>query len=167
MPATGDVFLLEPAVKFWQTLSAREKWIIKLGFPLVLALVFYFYYWEPNLRKLENLRLAVPQQRATLAWMEHEINQAGPYLTKPAKEKDSRPILTLIERSATKSGIKNALERVQPGTNGEVKLWFQDANADQWFKMVDFFTSYGISIEAATITRADPGFVTARLTVKQ
>ena len=133
----------------------------------MLGLLFYLYYWEPNLQKLHDLRQAVPEKKATLAWMEHQIEQARPYLNQDEKESDNRPILTLIERAAIKSEVKPALKRVQPGNQGEVKLWFEDAVADQWFSMIDFLTQYGITVDQANITRSTPGLVTARLTVSR
>jgi general secretion pathway protein M len=152
-------------MKFWHSLNTRERLIIKLGFPALFAILFYYYYWQPNLEKLESLRTEVPQLRATLAWMEHEIEAARPYLARPAVRSDGTPLLTVIDQVALKARVHRAIQRVQPGEDGSVKIWFQDVVADHWIYFIDLLTKSGISVESGNITRAGKGLASARVTV--
>ena len=154
-------------MKFWQSLNARERLIIKLGIPAVLATAFYYYYWQPGVEKLEFLRADVPQKRATLAWMEHQIEAAAPYLSRPANPTAGTPLLTVIEQVAIKARVHRAIQRVQPGDDGTVKMWFQDADGDYLVYFIDMLTKGGISVEAANITRSGLGLVSARITLSR
>ena len=152
-------------MKYWQNLNPREKLIIKLGFPLLFILVFYYYYWQPNLEKLAFLRTDVPQKRATLAWIQHQLEQAKPYLAQPLSRNTSMPLLTVIERAAIQTGVKKSIQRVQPGDEGEVRIWFQDVVADKWFALIDVLAKQGIGVESTNITRSTEGLVTVRVTL--
>ena len=152
-------------MKIWKSLSSRERLIVKLGFPCLFALLFYYYYWQPNLEKLNYLRTDVPQQKATLAWMQHQIEEAEPHLAQPANQSASLPLLTVIERAAIQTRVNNAIQRVQPGGDGSVKIWFQDIAADSWFQLIDLLAKSGIGVEATNITRSTAGLITIRVTL--
>ncbi|MGB5709025.1 MAG: type II secretion system protein GspM, partial [Arenicellales bacterium] len=60
-----------------------------------------------------------------------------------------------------------AIQRVQPGNDGSVEIWFQEATADQLFSWIDQLANNKIAVLSATITRATPGLVSARIKVNR
>ena len=147
----------------WHRLSARERILVGAVFPVVFAILFYLYLWQPVASDLGRLRLSVPEKNATLAWMRNRLNDAGAAAeTAPAAGRDG-PLLTVIEQVAITSGVKAAIQRVQPGSDGSVEIWFQEVVADQLLRWVDSLSESGIAVDTATITRASPGLVSARI----
>ena len=154
-------------MQLWANLNSREKIIIGYGIPLVLGVVFYLYLWVPTHEKLDQLRLSVPKRSAELAWMNHEIEQARPWLGANSGESETKPILTVIESHAIQSNIKSEIQRVQPVDNNQVKMWFKEVVADRWFGFIKQLEQDGISVDAATITRAATGKVNVQVTLKR
>ena len=152
---------------FWTNLSKREKGIIALGIPLLLLAIFYYYLWVPTVDKLNRLQSELPLKSAEYAWMKYEIENAKPWLGVTPEEASSKPILTVIESRAIEVQIKTTIQRVQPGQEQEVKMWFQEVPADKWFRFVNQLDLDGVSVDAATITRTTNGKVNIRVTFKR
>ncbi len=149
----------------WQNFNIREKILVGLLLPLILMLVFYLYLWQPTKLELGKLRLAVPQDNATLAWMKFRLNDGVVNSDGEDQAGQNKPLLTVIEKVAIDTGIKNSIQRVQPGESGVVEIWFQEVVADQLFAWIDQLAVNGISVDSAAITRAIPGRVSARIKV--
>ncbi|MGI9318017.1 MAG: type II secretion system protein GspM [bacterium] len=152
---------------WWKNLNQREKLLMSFGGPLLLVVMFYLYMWQPVSVERGQLRLKVPENNATLAWMNHQLAglKQSPKSTESTDQK--QPLLTVIEQAAIKSKIKDAIQRVQPGNDGSVEIWFQEAIADQLFRWIDQLSVNNIAVVSATITRATPGLVSARIKVNR
>jgi len=149
-----------------QNLNTRERLLILVGIPLVLLVMFYLYLWEPLHLDRARLRTDLPEREATLAWMQHKLADSSS-LTVTSAQKDTRPLLTVIEKLAIAARIQRSIQRVQPGSNGSVEIWFQEGVADQLFSWIDQLSVRGVFIESATITRGTPGIVAARIKVSR
>jgi len=147
----------------WTNLSSREKLLVGIGLPLVLIIIFYLYFWQPTRDELARLQRLVPEKTATLAWMNHQLQQ--PQINQGTKiaANQGGPLLTVIEKVAIETAVQGAIQRVQPGAGGEVEIWFQDVVADQLFRWIDKLALNAVTIDSATVTRATPGLVTARV----
>ena len=154
-------------MSWWKNLNQREKLLISLGIPLLLVVMFYLYMWQPLSKELSQLRLKVPENNATLAWMNHQL-ASFEKPTDPAQSSgQNQPLLTVIERVAINTKVKDAIQRVQPGNDGSVEIWFQEAVADQLFLWIDQLSGSQVAVVSATITRATPGLVSARVKVNR
>ena len=151
----------------WNSLSKRERILVGVAFPLVFVILFYFYFWQPVVSDLGKLRLGVPEKNATLAWMRNRLANAGSANETAAESDRDAPLLTVIEQVAITSGVKAAIQRVQPGSDGSVEIWFQEVVADQLLRWVDQLSGSGIAVDTATITRASPGMVSARIKLRR
>ncbi len=151
----------------WNTLSQRERMLVGVILPLVCVVLFYLYLWQPTHTEVSRLRLSVPEKNANLAWMRNRLAGADPGDRSQAAPASGGPLLTEIERVAIAAGVKDAIQRVQPGNDDTVELWFQEVVADQLFRWVDQLSGSGIAVDTATITRASPGLVSARVKVRR
>ncbi|MBX2869255.1 MAG: type II secretion system protein M [Acidiferrobacterales bacterium] len=149
-------------MKLLQNLNSRERLLILVGIPLVLLVTFYLYLWEPLYQDRSRLRVDLPEKEATLAWMRHKLSDRN-LVAAGSPQVDTRPLLTVIEKLAISARIQNSIQRVQPGNNGTVEIWFQEVVADRLFQWIDQLSLRGIFIESATITRGSPGLVAARI----
>lgn len=153
---------------WWKSLSARERSLVRFGSAAVAAMLFYLLVWEPKVQELRRLRMEVPQLRATLAWMQEEIRQAEPLIRRGKQpEKGGGPLLTVIEQAAQRTGVREAIQRMQPAEGGQVKVWFQDVAADDWLRWLDNLARQKVGVAAATITRSGEGLVSVRVTVSR
>ena len=133
----------------------------------MLGVVAYLYFWQPYFESVGQLRLEVPQQRATLAWMDDTISKSEEWLNKSIAPKNDQPLLTVIESRAVRAGIKPTIGRVQPIGSDQVSVWFQEVVADQWFAFVDYLSEDGIEVDALTMTRASQGLVNVKVTFER
>lgn len=149
----------------FEKLNSREKSLLGMGLPIILALVVYYYFWVPSNDRLTQLRNEIPLKATEFAWMKHELSLADSWIrNSSSKNSSNQPILTVIEATSTGAAVEKSIQRVQPNGVGEVKVWFQDVNADGWLTFVHALVPHGISVESATITRKSEGFVNARVT---
>ena len=149
----------------WQNFSSREKMLVGLVLPLVLGAMFYLYLWQPTQIELIRLRTQVPEKNATLAWMKFRLSNSAGGIAAANQTSQNTPLLTIIEKIAIDNKIKNSIQRVQPGKEESVEFWFQEVEADRLFGWVEQLAASGISVQSATITRAAPGQVSARIKV--
>ncbi len=152
---------------WWRNLSIRERLLVGLVLPLVAAVLFYLYLWQPTYSQVKRLRLSVPEKNATLAWMQHRLSTADMGSESEPAVDAGGPILTVIEKVAITAGVKPAIQRVQPGNDGSVEIWYQEVVADQLFQWIDQLAATGITVQSATITRLTPGLVSARVKVQR
>ena len=152
-------------MSFWQRLNKRERFLVGVCLPIVAVVIFYLYFWQPTEEELVRLRLTVPEKVATLAWMEHRLQNANP--TKKTQSSSNEPLLTTVEKVAIVVNVKNAIQRVQPGKNNSIEIWFNEAVADHIFAFVDRLAQDKITVASATISRSTPGLVTARIKLER
>ena len=130
--------------------------------------MFYYYVWQPTEERITQLRLEVPQKKAELAWMEHEIAIAAPWLGKvEIAGGNSQPILTVIEQRAAQAGVRGEIQRVHTLQDARVRIWFKQVVADSMRRFVDSITVDGLSVHEASLTRASDGRINARITLQR
>jgi type II secretory pathway component PulM len=151
----------------WQNLSSRERLLVGVVLPLVSLVLAYLYLWQPLRDDVSRMRLSVPEKTASLAWMRYRLANTDVADVASGRVANDGPLLTVIERVAIDAGIKNAIQRVQPGNDGSVELWFQEVVADQLFRWIDQLSGSGIAVYTATVTRASPGLVSARIKLRR
>ncbi len=152
---------------WWRNLNQRERMLVSFGVPVLLVIMFYLYLWQPVAEDIDRLRRKVPENNATLAWMNHQLSSFNKLSATQKSSSTSQPLLTVIEQVAIRTNVKDAIQRVQPGNDGSVEIWFQEATADKLFSWVDQLANNRIAVLSATITRATPGLVSARIKVNR
>lgn len=152
---------------WWRNLNQRERMLVGLGVPVLMVIMFYLYLWQPVAEDIDRLRIKVPENNATLAWMNHQLSSIDKSSASQESSTTGQPLLTVIEQVAIRTKVKDAIQRVQPGNDGSVEIWFQEAAADQLFSWIDQLANNKIAVLSATITRATPGLVSARIKVNR
>ncbi|MGB5707934.1 MAG: type II secretion system protein GspM, partial [Arenicellales bacterium] len=59
---------------WWRNLNQRERMLVSLGVPVLMVIMFYLYLWQPVAEDIDRLRIKVPENNATLAWMHHQLS---------------------------------------------------------------------------------------------
>lgn len=152
---------------YMRSLNQRERALIAVGaFALVASLV-YVLFLEPQYQRLRALRSQVPAQYADLVWMKSQIERHAGLLSgrEQSGEEQRMPLLTVIEQTSTRAGLREKMTRMQPAEEGRVRVWFDDAPFDPWLRWVDSLRGEGISVNAVNVNRAGEGTVDVRLTL--
>ena len=153
---------------YWQSLGRRERLIVIVGAALTLIILGYALVWEPWHRRLGQLRVQVPSKQETLAWMTREAARIEPLARRRAQTRgEALPILTVIEQSATRAELRDAIRRMQPAEDDQVRVWLSDAHFDPWLQWVETLKREGIEVVEATVNRAPQNTVNIRATFQR
>ena len=148
----------------WKGLSKREQLILGAGIILASVILLYSFVFSPWQTKLTQLRDQAPQKRADLHWMKTQAKQAKSLLAATKSSTVQGPLLTTLENTAQETAIRGSIKRMQPGSDGEVKVWLSDVQFDLWLAWVDVLRQQVVDVSTATITRAEQGAVNVRAT---
>jgi general secretion pathway protein M len=157
---------------WWLTKSPREQLALIAGAAVLLLFLLYLMAWQPFSDALEQKRQLVKGQQATLSWMESqmpEILRLRGNQVKTGKAGNNEALLTLVDRTAKQSRLRQQIQRIKPQGDKSVQLWVEQAAFDTLMKWLDELTEqYGIVIDSLNIDRQDlPGLVNARVVLQR
>lgn len=159
----------------WQqrlsTLTARERWVLGLGVAAAVLILLYAFAWVPWQQELQRLRSDVPDKARTLAWMEQQAPRVEALMAEngpDASGASELPLLTLLERSATRAEIREQITRMSPGDEpDQVRVWMDDADFDRWLRWLESLQDSGIRVTEANIDRTGNNRVDIRTTLQR
>lgn len=151
-------------------LSPRERLMVVAGGVAALVIVLYSLVWQPWQTEVERLRSQVPQKEQTLAWMQAQAAQIESLRGKSADASapSGLPLLTLVERSANRVEMRDAISRMSPGDEeDQVRVWMDNVAFDRWLLWVDALSTSGIDITEVNIDRSTENLVSIRATLQR
>nr|VFJ90377.1 MAG: general secretion pathway protein M [Candidatus Kentron sp. LFY] len=120
-------------------IKPRDRVALAVGGVAVMLSLVYFLVVEPLHDRARYLTHQVSRQEADLQWM----RQAAKNIIRlresaAAGEGTSRPqsLLIVVDDSARKAGISQAVKRIEPASEKSVRVWVEDAAFDDllhWF----------------------------------
>jgi general secretion pathway protein M len=142
--------------KLWQSLNSRERAVVTAGVLVSAIVILYVLVWEPWQKELKRLRDDIPDQRATLAWMQVQLAELGPLLKQDTANgaAQSAPLPTILENTARATGMRDQIRQMQPGENQEVRIWLQEVYFDNWLKWVEVLKRQRVAISAVTVNKS-------------
>jgi len=150
----------------FKALSLRERVLIVLGLITGMFMLAYLYLWEPKMNQLKNLRdVRVPQSEQTLAWVQQALERAQNQPANTTQKIIEGPLLTVIEQTAEKAGVRESIRRMQPNQTGSVKIWMEEVPFDRWLRWLDLLRQQNVFVDRASIAISSPGLVTIRTTL--
>ena len=157
---------------WWMSKTPREQLALVLGAAALLLLMVYLLAWQPFRESLELKRLQVKSQQATLEWMQQnlgEIQRLRSQRRAAGTAQTNEALLTLVDRTAKQSQLRQQIERLKPQSDDAVQLWVKQAAFDSLMQWVGSLNQlYGIQIESLSIDRQElPGIVNARLVLQR
>ena len=155
--------------KYWSNLQPRERSILSIGAALLVLMLLYLFIWEPWHQAIAKYREVLPQKRADLQWMKSQGDLASRLkgVKKPGDGGSGQPLLTVVERTAQKSGLRTNIKQMTPGDNsGEVKIWLSQVSFDKWLQWAESIkNNEAIEVKSADIQQLEPGKVEVRATL--
>lgn len=155
------------------SLSPRERMMVLVAIPTVVALTLYGAVWDPLQQSLAAERKRLEKHRTDLEW----VQQAAGEIERLRAGESARPQiasagqspLIVVDRTAKAQQLGAALRRVEPDGRDGVKVSLEDAPFDQlmrWLALLE--VEHGISVVSFTLSRRDrPGTVQARIDLRR
>jgi len=163
--------LLTPLTEWLNTLEQRERHIVITGAISLLIILFYLVIWDPITSKHEQQKLQYDAQRQLYSWMKNasnEIQQLSSTNSNNIARFRNQSISSLADRSATTSGVKPFIEKIDQSKKG-VKVRLKSANFDQivvW--LTDLENKYGIIATKVKVEKTKTkGAVDAQITLER
>ncbi len=159
--------------QWWSGLNQREQRLLIIGGAALLLTLIYLLVVEPLFKHMQSLESSVGDQSELLQWMqesEQQINvlrrNQGNTSGRPAANRGGS-LLALVDQTAKRSKLGEAIKRVEPEGSDGVRLWLEQASFDnilRWLAQIK--QSQGVEVKRITIEQPDsPGIVNARISL--
>ncbi len=150
---------------FFAAMPQRDRTAL-LGLSLFLGVLLLIYgVFVPVIDFKTQARERFSHEQELYAWLEGQRNLVAASSTmlpnKPTPMAESP--LTLVNSSAKKFEL--TLKRVQPESNGSLRVWIENANFDDAIKWVEELGQQGLNINELYIDKQKSGIVNLRLTI--
>ena len=149
-----------------ENLNNRERLFLGVGLLVTVVIFVYTLALEPWYRELARLRSDVPQKEADLAWMQNHVVLATRLRTRNLNTHNgsSASLLSVVETTA--SAAKVPIRQIDPGGDGEVKIWFKETDFDPWLIWLESLRKRGIEATNVSVDRTADNKASVRLTVR-
>ncbi len=143
---------------FFPDRSPRERLLIAIMLGLALLMALWFLLLKPVMDAGTNA--ADDHRRAV---RDYQVVQDGlPYLGRVQTDRQAFDRSALIR---TARDMQINISRVQPENDGDIKIWFDDAQSQQVFGFLNkLLRTYDTEVEAAQFNRRPDGKVSAQIT---
>ncbi len=157
---------------WWLSKTQREQLTLVVGAGVLLLFLLYLLAWQPFVASVEQKRLLIKSQQTTLNWMQQNLSEIQHIRSQTRTNgavRSNEALLTLVDRTAKQSQLRQQIQRIKPQGDDTVQLWVEQAAFDTLLKWLgDLSLQYGIQIESLNIDRQDsPGIVNARLVLQR
>lgn len=156
--------------RYWRGLGSRERKVLSLAIGALVLVLGYVSLWEPLIDSRNEWRNRVANAQADLAWMRAtapQVRERGG--AAPVRSNDGRSLLARADASARDAGLGGSLLRVEPVSDGQVRVYFEDAGFDAVVRWVETLSAqYGTRVGELSAQRADGvGRVDVRLSLEE
>lgn len=160
-------------VKDWfNSLQPRERYLVVGGSVIVLILLVYLWLLEPVSKEVSQLRTTVASGENQILWMQNASAEAQTLKGGASRNNkvDTRTsLITAVERSASSSGIRAQLKRMEPQGSKKISTEFKAVGFDQlinWLGVLE--KNYAAKTVQLNSTRGDAsGRVDARIIISR
>jgi len=145
----------------------RQQQVLLVGAIAVVSMLLWAFVWDPLSTARAGLQQQLAEQQSTSIWLQQIQPQALNRSTNSKALPDNKSLLRLTDETLRAAGMAAAIERIEPGDQGEVRIWLRDASFDQlsaW--LVTIANDYSVFAQQLNASRAgDSGLVNVRLEV--
>lgn len=156
---------------WWEGLSSRDQLIVMALSVVAMVLLFYVLALKPLGDTRAELRESTRAKQANLVWMRAAALELQQLRRKQpaAANTSNRSLLSVVDASAKRAGLRKPIERMEPDGDTAVKLSINDAEFDKLIRwLADLQRSQGVNVDRATFNKAEGnGLVDIRLTLNR
>lgn len=150
------------------SLTQRERTMVQVAASVVTVFLLYLLIVEPISSNYTKNKKNVATATETLAWMHSaamEVKQLQGGVSLSQRPQGKQFVLSMVDRSAKKSGLGGVMKRVQPEGESGVRIWFEAAAFDELIKWLSIVESqHGFSVNEINIEQTEStGLVNVRV----
>lgn len=147
--------------------AQRQNKVLIYGGIAVAVMLLWAFVWDPLSNSRQALRQQLSEHQSTALWLEQIRPQVLGRAPASNRLPQDRSLLRLADETLRAAGMAAAIERIEPGDQGQVRIWLRDASFDQlagW--LVQIANQYSVFAEQLNASRAgDSGLVNVRLEI--
>lgn len=147
--------------------AQRQNRVLLYGGIAVAVMLLWAFVRDPLNNAREALRLQLAEHQSTALWLEQIRPQVTGRSTGSGGLPPGKSLLRLADETLRAAGMAAAIERIEPGNAGEVRIWLRDASFDQlsdW--LLQIANQYSVFAQRLDASRAgDSGLVNVRLEI--
>ncbi|HSH13303.1 MAG TPA: type II secretion system protein GspM [Desulfurivibrionaceae bacterium] len=151
---------------WWENLQRKEK-AAAAASALAIALLVVYLLLQPFFSSRARLQKEVSNRRLELAWMRDAAREIGELGYAGQGQSAATPPLQLIDQLARENRLSDQLKRLEPGSEGEIKVWLNNAVYVDMIRWLRQLTATGrFSIANLNVQKGStPGVISAQLTL--
>jgi len=155
---------------WYSSLPIRDRNLLTTAVVLVFITLFYLLVWEPVHQGRDQQQQQFKSQQEIYAWMQSASNEVMSLKGSGIRKVTSnQPITLILENSATISGLKQNINKIESSGKSGAQVKIDSASFDQllvWLNTLE--QQHGVTITTASIERNDqPGTISARLSFEK
>lgn len=161
---------LEILNAWYSGLPGRDRNLLITALVLLSITLFYLIVWEPVHQGRDQQQQQLKSQQEVYAWMQSAAQEAAALKGSGIRKVTSnQPITLILETSATASGLKQQISKIESSGKTGAQVKIDSASFDQllvWLNTLE--QQHGVTIATASIERNDqPGTISARLSFEK
>ena len=127
----------------WNGLQTREQQILRRSAIIVGLLLFYLLVIDPVYSGRDDAEQRLDSTRAAFSVVQQQALDLKASLSSPGNS-GSGSLLTLVESSAQKEGLRNALKRLQPSNSNQIQVSLEGASYTQIMQWLSKLHDQGV-----------------------
>lgn len=150
--------------KWFEKLSARERWMVSGAGIVVLVFLFYFLVWSPMGSAVSKLNGRIQYNNSLITWMQR-VSQEIQALPQNVSKKQNLSLASIQSALQSNAVSKQAVTFTQSNENS-FDLTVKDAQFDKLIAAVIALQKQSkADIQKLSLKREDSGFVSGSITL--
>ena len=134
----------------WDGLQSREQQILRYSVVILGLLLLYLLVIDPVYSSRGDAEQRLHSTREAFSVVQQQAFDLKASLSNPGTS-ESGSLLTLVESSAQKEGLRNALKRLQPGGNNQIQVSLEGASYQQIMQWLSNLNQQGVRAQRVDI----------------
>lgn len=134
----------------WVGLQTREQQILRYSAIILSLLLFYLLIIDPVYSSRDDAEQRLHSTQDAFSVVQQQVFDLKASLSNP-EIPGSGSLLTLIESSAQKEGLRSALKRLQPSGNNQIQVSLEGASYQQVMQWLSALHEQGVKAQRVDI----------------
>jgi len=134
----------------WDGLQAREQQVLRYSAVILSLLLFYLLIIDPVYSSRDDAEQRLQSAREAFSVVQQQAFDLKASLSNSGSSQ-SGSLLTQVESSAQKDGLRGALKRLQPSGNNQIQVSLEGASYQQIMQWLSNLHQQGVKAQRVDI----------------
>ena len=141
--------LINSFMSRWYGLQTREQQILRYS-AVILGLLLFYLLIIPVYSSRDDAEQRLHSTQEAFSVVQQQAFDLKASISNPGIS-ESGSLLTLVESSAQKEGLRNALKRLQPSSNNQIQVSLEGASYQQIMQWLSNLNQQGVRAQRVDI----------------